>query len=89
MSDDWGNKLNKQKAQKAAVDELVILPDDLEIKSWPPEPSTGMRTGTVEPGIIVCHKPTGIMISCEEHRSQHKNKAVAISNLKNILSKMN
>ena len=39
----------------------------------------------VESGVLLRHLPTGIMVRCTQERSQHRNRAIALSTLKSKL----
>jgi protein subunit release factor A len=61
---------------------------DLEITSYPPEPTTGMLTGKISAGIKIKHIESGQVAICTESRSQHMNKRKAFKKLHAILDDM-
>ena len=66
-----------------------IKPEDLIITVYPTHPQGrgGMWCGHQhESGIQVYHKPRGITVKCDDHRSQHKNKNDCIVILKDLLT---
>lgn len=60
--------------------------DELRITAWPPEPPAGIKTGTVQQGILIEHLPTGTEIIVCKERHQYKNKELALKALDVILS---
>ena len=45
-----------------------------------------MQTGKIPNGIKITHIKTGITVTCENHRSQHRNKQSALEALSKRLS---
>lgn len=62
--------------------ELVIRDDDLEFKTCRGSGAGGQHRNMTDSAVQVKHLPTGLMVRCESERSQHQNKATALSLLR-------
>ena len=58
---------------------MMLLPEHIKVTAHPPQPTTGMLTGTQSKGIRVVHEPTGCAVECVKFRSQPKNIEVALA----------
>jgi peptide chain release factor 1 len=65
--------------------DVDIREEDLEIQSTHSGGPGGQHVNTTNSAVQVFHKPSGIMIKCQEERSQHKNKARALKILRSRL----
>lgn len=65
--------------------DVQIRDEDLEIQSTHSGGPGGQHVNTTNSAVQVFHKPSGIMIKCQEERSQHKNKARALQILRSRL----
>jgi peptide chain release factor 1 len=65
--------------------DVEIREEDLEIQTTHSGGPGGQHVNTTNSAVQLFHKPSGIMIKCQEERSQHKNKARALKILRSKL----
>ena len=75
---------------------MIVLPEsdeellrECEVETFRSGGPGGQHVNKVETGVRLTHAPSGVVVTCREERSQHRNKSACLKKLRERVERLN